>query len=252
MPKPLPSRPSLLACLLSLLLAGAPPAHAELPRLKVAVLDDAPPLGFRDSNGQLTGFSIGVMRALCAEMAVRCEFEVRRLEYLIDDLAAGHFDVAAIGLLSTPERRQRVLFSRPVYRSLTVLFSRAGAQPGQPGVRLSVFKGSAQERYVKAQGWDHVGAQTDREITEQLKAGVTQASIVPLMTSLNLRRDPAFLALGLQMHVLKVAELDNNAAFAISPRRPELKEPLDKALERIKMNATYDRINSQFLPFRVD
>lgn len=250
--KPLIFRPLPLACLLSLLLAVTAPAGADPTRLKVAVLDDAPPLGFRDSNGQLTGFSIGVMRALCAEMAAHCDFEVRRLEYLIDDLAAGHFDVAAIGLLSTPERRQRVLFSRPVYRSLTVLFSRSGAQPGQSDVRLSVFKGSAQERYVKAQGWDSIGAQTDREIIDQLKAGVTQACIVPLMTSLNLRQDPAFLKLDLQMSVLKVAELDNNAAFAISPRRPELKAPLDKALERIKTNATYDRINSQFLPFRVD
>ncbi|HEX6736101.1 MAG TPA: transporter substrate-binding domain-containing protein [Azonexus sp.] len=242
----------LLAGLLPLLLAGAAPAAAEPMRLKVAVLDDAPPLGFRDSSGQLTGFSIGVMRALCAEMAAKCDFEVRRLEHLIDDLAAGHFDVAAVGLLNTPERRQRIGFSRPVYRSLTVLFSRSGAQPGQPGVRLSVFKGSAQERYVKAQGWDYIGAQTDLEILEQLRAGVTQACIVPLMTSLNLQGNPDFLKLGVQMNVLKVAELDSNAAFGISPKRPELKAPLDKALEKIKLNASYDRINSQFLPFRVD
>lgn len=220
--------------------------------LKVAVLDDSPPLGYRDGNGQLTGFSISVMWALCAEMAMHCEFEVRRLEHLVDDLAAGHFDVAAIGLLNTPERRQRILFTKPVYRSLTLLFARPGVKTGQPGVRLSTFKGSAQERYIKAQGWDFVGAQTDVEIIEQLRAGVTQACIVPLMTSLNLQRSPKFLQLDLEMSVLKLPDLDTNASFGISPMRPELKMHLDRALERIKLNGTYDRINSQFLPFRVD
>ena len=220
--------------------------------LKVAVLDDSPPMGYRDGNGQLTGFSIAVMRALCSEMAMHCDFETRRLEHLVDDLASGHFDIAAIGLLNTPERRKRILFTRPVYRSLTVLFVRPGLKPGQPGVRLSIFKGSAQESYIKSQGWDFVGAQTDLEMIEQLRAGVTQACIVPLMTSLNLRRNPKFMQLDLEMSVLNHPELDTNASFGISPKRPELKEPLDRALDRIKVNGTYDRINSQFLPFRVD
>jgi ABC-type amino acid transport substrate-binding protein len=32
-----------------------------------------------------------------------------------------------------------------------------------------------------------------------------------------------------------------------NPRRADLKEPLDKALAKIKRNGTYDRINSTFL-----
>lgn len=65
---------------------------------------------------------------------------------------------------------------------------------------------------------------------------------------------------------LRVAVLDNSPPMAfrdasgelsgfslgIAPRRPELKEQIDAALERIKRNGTYDRINSQFLPFRVN
>jgi ABC-type amino acid transport substrate-binding protein len=31
-----------------------------------------------------------------------------------------------------------------------------------------------------------------------------------------------------------------------------LKEQIDAALDRIKRNGTYDRINSRFLPFRVN
>jgi ABC-type amino acid transport substrate-binding protein len=50
---------------------------------------------------------------------------------------------------------------------------------------------------------------------------------------------------------MRIPELAGDLAFGISPRRPELKEEIDAALDRIKRNGTYDRINSRFLPFRV-
>jgi ABC-type amino acid transport substrate-binding protein len=231
-------------------LIGAASAESQI--LKVAVLDDAPPLGYRDAAGKLTGFSVGIMQALCEEINVRCEFQATPFEHLLEDLAAGHFDVAAVGLLNTPERRQKVLFTRPVYRSQTLLFARQGMQPGQPGVRTSTFKGSAQERYIRRQGWDYIGAQTDDDIVEQIAAGVAQVCVVPLMTSLNLRKNRNFLKLGLEPIVFQVPELENNASFALAPQHLELKAALDRALDRIKVNGVYDRVNSKFLPFRVD
>lgn len=225
--------------------AGAAP-------LRVAVLDDAPPLGYRDAAGKLAGFSVSLMQALCAEMAAQCEFSPVKLEHLVDDLASGHFDVAAVGLLSTPERRRKIVFTKPVYRSLTLLFTRAGSKPGDRAVRISTFKGSAQERYIMDRGWHLIGAQTDEEMVEQLRAGVAQACVVPLMTGLNLQKNSNFLRLGLKPAVLQAAELESNASFAIAPQKGELKAALDKALENIKRNGVYDRINSIFLPFRVD
>lgn len=238
-----------LAFLLLSLVQGA---AAEPLTLRVGVLEDAPPLGFRDAKGRLTGFSISVMQAVCLEMQVKCEYVVTHLENLVDELAGGQFDVAAVGLLGTPERRQRILFTRPIYRSLTLLFARQGVVPGRPGSRLSTFRGSAQERYIKAQGWDYVGAASVDEMIAQLKAGVTHGCMVPLMTSLHLQRMPKFLQLDLQMSVVRTEELENNAAFGLAPQHAELKPAIDKAIERIKQNGVYDRINSQFLPFRVD
>ena len=55
----------------------------------------------------------------------------------------------------------------------------------------------------------------------------------------------------LQRARLRAPELGDDVSFGISPRRPELKHEINTALERIKRNGTYDRINSRFLPFRV-
>lgn len=226
-------------------------ARAELAPIRVAVLDDAPPMAYRDAAGNLTGFSYAIVKALCAEMNVTCDFQVTKLDYLVEDLALGNYDIAAIGLLNTPERRQKILFSQPFYRSISLWFAPPGIQPGSPGVRVSVFRGSVQERYVKAQGWESMSAQTDGQMIEQLSAGVVKAMIAPLMTSFNLQKNPQFLQLGLVPTVLRAPELEGNASFGISPKRAEIKEPLDKALENIRRNGTYDRLNTQFLPFRV-
>lgn len=242
----------LFCCLISALDAGGGAALAEDKRLLVAVLDNAPPQGYRDGTGQLTGFSTAVMRALCAEIKVDCEFQGVVLDSVIDDLAAGRFDVAAIGMLNTPDRRQKILFTRPVYRSQTLMFAKRGSQLGQAGLRLSTFRGSAHERYLRSQGWDAIGARDAGEIVRQLQAGVSQGVIVPLMSSLHLRHLPSFLELELEMSVLAIPGLDSDAAFGVAPQRAELKVQLDKALARIKRNGVFDQINSQFLPFRVE
>ncbi len=222
------------------------------PLLRVGVLDDAPPLSYRDAEGKLTGFSPAIARALCAEMGMECQFHAVRLDYLVDDLAADHFDFVAAGLLQTPERSRKVLFSKPVYRSITLWFAQPGVRPGQAGVRVSTFKGSAQETYARAKHWDTIAAQNYSQMHEQLAAGVAQAAIVPLMTSISLRENPQFAALGLESTVVQIPGLDVHARFAINPRRTELQQKLDRALDKIKLDGTYDHINSQFLPFRVE
>lgn len=236
--------------LVSLCLLIALPASAQT--IKVGVFDDAPPLAYRDDKGMLTGFTVAIAEALCAELKLRCELQVVRLETVIDDLAAGQIDVAAVGLLNTPERRKRIAFTKPVYRSTTLWFARPGVKLDAPGVRIAVFKGSAQERFAQAKGWQTVGAITDADIIDQLAAGVAQAGIAPLMSSFNLFRNPRFLKLGLSTQVFSTPELDTQASFGLNPRNLELKEALDRGLDTIKRNGVFDRINSQFLTLRVD
>lgn len=236
--------------LVSLCLLIALPASAQT--IKVGVFDDAPPLAYRDDKGSLTGFTVAIAEALCAELKLRCELQVVRLETVIDDLAAGQIDVAAVGLLNTPERRKRIAFTKPVYRSTTLWFARPGVKLDAPGVRIAVFKGSAQERFAQAKGWQTVGAITDADIIDQLAAGVAQAGIAPLMSSFNLFRNPRFLKLGLSTQVFSTPELDTQASFGLNPRNLELKEALDRGLDTIKRNGVFDRINSQFLTLRVD
>ncbi|QKV57933.1 MAG: transporter substrate-binding domain-containing protein [Dechloromonas sp.] len=96
-------------------MAGAVTAAEQA--LRVAVLENSPPMSYRDADGRLTGFSAEIIRAVCAEMQVRCELQPIVLERVLDALGSGEIDIAAVSLLDTPERRARILFATPYFRS---------------------------------------------------------------------------------------------------------------------------------------
>ncbi len=234
------------------LLAVSLAAGAADKPLRVAVLDNSVPMSFRDAKGELTGFTIGIIRAVCEELRVACTYKVITLDKVIDGLLADDFDIAAIGLLDTPERRAKVLLSKPFFRSRSIWFTRRGVAPGTPGARVAVVAGSAQEAYVRSRGWTTAPLKGNDQIGQVLQADQADAGLVPMPTAIALIQQPGFDKLGLMAQALDAPGLGGDGCFAISPRQAELKARVDAALDRIKRDGRYDRLNSQFLPFRID
>jgi len=226
--------------------------HAESATLRMAVLDDAPPMSYRDSQGRQTGFSHAIAEAVCEEMRVRCQFQVTTLSQVVDGLVNNRFDVAAMSLLGTPERRSKILFAEPYFRSFSLWFAQPGVPPGHGDVRVAVVDGSAQARYALQRQWRVVPVATNGQLGTVLKSGEAHAALMPMNTAMGLMADPDFQRLKLEPVVMHSPELGGDASFGINPRRSDLKTGVDEALARIKGNGRYDRINSQFLPFRVN
>ena len=220
--------------------------------LRVAVLENSPPMAYRDESGELTGFSIGVIQAICEEMRTKCLLQVITLDRTIDVLVSGEADIAAVSLLDTPERRRRIVFAKPYFRSVSLWFAKAGIAPGDAAASISVVSGSAQERFAQERGWRIHAVRSNAELLAPLSAGLANAAIVPMSSGLNLVKQPEMSKLGLTTTVMHEPELGGDASFGIAPRRAELKEEIDAALDRIKRNGAYDRINSRFLPFRIN
>jgi ABC-type amino acid transport substrate-binding protein len=208
-------------------------------------------MSYRDASGKLTGFSAEIIRAICEEMNTRCEFQVSTLDRVIESLVQDEIDIAAVSLLDTPERRSKILFAKPYFRSISLWFASPGILPGHPNIRVAAVKGSAQERYAVQQNWLIVGVPTNGQLLEPLLAGVAQAAIMPMSTAFNFQKNKSFQQLKLESTVMQVPELTGQASCGVNPRKPELKQSVDEALERIKRNGVYDRINTQFLPFRI-
>ena len=237
----------LFVALASLMLA--PLTHAAERVLRVAVLNHSPPMSYTDETGALTGFNVEIMRALCDVMAVRCMPVPVSLDRVVDAVAEGEFDFAAVSLLATPERRARVLMSKPYYRSLSVWFARPGVVPG--GALAGVVRGGVQARYIQARGWRSVALDTHAEVITALVQGKIEAALLPMSTAVALQQDPRMSAQGLASTVVQDPELAGDAALGVNPRDRALLDKLNDAIDEIKRDGRFDRINTRFIPFRL-
>lgn len=240
---------SFLLCIFFTLGVGAEGGRPV--ELRFVVPDDAAPMAYREKSGHLTGFSVEIARALCTELQASCVFDVVAPSEVLGRLLQGKADIAASGVFETPEQRSKSLQASPYYRSFSLWLGPADVQPGRKGLRVVVMYGSIQEDYARRQGWEIRSVRSSGELTRSLVAGEAQAALVPMIGALQMQKNEAFRRLGMAPTVLRAPELGGDISFGISPARPQLKAEINTALERIKRNGTYDRINSRFLPFRV-
>ncbi len=239
-----------VALLLALLACSGLAAAADRP-YRVAVIGNSPPMSYVGENGALTGFNVAIAEALCETLKRRCELQMVPLEKVVDTVAAGEVDFAAVSLLATPERREKVLMSRPYYRSTSLWLAAPGMKPGAPGTVVAAVRGSAQADHVERQGWKARFAESHAGLATLLAEGTANAAVVPMPTALGLMDNPALQAIGLRPTVLDDPLLGGEVCISIDPQQPGLKTRIDAAIDRIKRDGRYDRINTRFLPFRL-
>ncbi len=99
---------------------GLTPAQAQdsLPDLGGQALtigsDTAyPPFEFVDEAGEIVGFDVDMLNAICAKINCTATFETAGFDGIFAALAAGEFDAVASAVTITEERAEIVAFTRP-------------------------------------------------------------------------------------------------------------------------------------------
>lgn len=220
--------------------------------LRVAVVGNAAPMSYVGEGGQLTGFNVELARALCETLEARCEFRQHPLQEVVDVVAKDQVDFAVVSLLVTPERRSKVLFTKPIYRSISVWLSAkpfsAGAVPEQA---VAVVQGSIQQTYGQTRQWPLTVLNTHTEVAEAVATGQVKAALLPMTTGMNVIRDRRFGSTGFSYQLIGEPALSGEVAISVSPHQPRLLEQLNNGLDKIKRDGRFDRINTEFLPFRL-
>src|SRR5438128_384976 len=141
---------AVLFCLLSPLIG----AHAE-ERLRIITSGDYPPFVYTDPSGVLAGFEIDFANAVCAVLAMRCEFTDLPFEEAIPALVARRGDAIVASMSITEERKKLIAFSDRYYRTPIQFVAAAGfnrpvTPDGLAGLKIGVIRGSTSEAYLRA------------------------------------------------------------------------------------------------------
>jgi polar amino acid transport system substrate-binding protein len=128
--------------------------------MKVGIAGEAP-YGYTDNNGNVTGESVEVGRAVLRNLGIP-NLQATQVEFgsLIPALNARQFDMVTAGMFITPQRCASAAFSVPDYTAPTAFLVPAG-NPDQiatfddiknKNLRLAVLSGAVEQDYAKKSG----------------------------------------------------------------------------------------------------
>ena len=233
------------------------PAHAAA--LRVAVDGTYPPMAYTDESGRLAGFDVDIARALCAEMKAECDIRHVVFEDIVPGVADGAYDMAVAGLGVTPEREAVVAFTDKYYRSHTVFVERAGAPSLRDvvdlrGKKVGAQAGTMQEDYLRTHFTGKADILTRKnfeEVFEDLRQGRVDMIMVdglPAYAFLKTSEGAGLEVVGEPVHSDSLAAPSH---IIVSKARPQLRESVNAAIQAIRRNGEYARINRKYFDFSV-
>ena len=116
-----------------------------------------PPIQFKDSSGNPTGYQMELTIAMMQDLGVTPEWVEIPFGQLFAGLVAGKFDMMGISATILPSRALKGLFANfPVFYESIVVLLKAGStisdqsQLNKSGVKIAILQGSSQEFSSKA------------------------------------------------------------------------------------------------------
>ena len=113
--------------LVAFLAAGMGSAYAAEGELSIGTEGAYPPFNNLEADGSLTGFDIDIAKALCEEMKATCEFVTQDWDGIIPALQAKKFDFMIASMFITPERAEKVAFTKSYYKAPMTHIAQKGA-----------------------------------------------------------------------------------------------------------------------------
>ena len=238
----------LLFCSLLLLLTSGS-VLAE--KIRIGTEGAYPPFNMIDQDGQVAGFDVDIAKALCTKMDTECVFVTQDWDGIIPGLLARKYAAVVASMSITEERKKAVDFSDRYYSNSLAMIAKSGTNIDP--TQLQGKSVGAQRATIAA---DHANAIEGANVKlydtqENAYLDLNSGRIDVLMTDrlpgydwLNSEQGKGFEFIG--------DAIDIGDQIGIAVRKGDkLRERLNKAIEEIRADGTYQRINAKYFPFSI-
>ncbi len=243
---------------LALLLAAGGAQAAE--KLRIGVEGAYPPFSWKESDGSLKGFDIEIAEALCKEMKRECELVEQDWDGMIPALLARKFDAIVASMSITPERKKRVDFTDKYYNTPAKFVARKGSdlkisKAGLKGKRIGLQRGTTHQCYMEKMYPDAelVLYASQEEVFQDLAIGRIDANFSDSIAADDgfLKTDAGkdFAFVGGDQHDPECH--GEGAGIAVRKQDKELRKEFNDAIEAIRKNGVYQKINAKYFEFDI-
>lgn len=242
-----------LAAMLALL---APRGGFAADTLIIGTEGDYAPFSYIDEDGILGGFDVDMAEALCAAMQARCDVVAIPWGDLIPALNDRRIDAIIASMSITEERKQLVAFTNRYYRTPMQFIARKGANIDVSpehlrGKRVAVEAQTTAHKYLQNLG--DIGMEmriyaTQSEANGALMRGDADLLIADSLVMWALTKTPegeAFEFVGAPIYA------DEGIGIAVRHGDEQLLQAFNRAILRVRIDGTYDKINARYFPFSI-
>lgn len=231
------------------LLAGCGGQSKTEKVLRVGSETTFPPMEFSE-DGKYVGFDVDLSNALAKEMGYdKMEFVSMGFDALIPAIQGKQIDMIAAGLVITPARKEKVLFSDPYYESGLVMVVRKdynevntvedlanktiGAQVGTTGATLGKEKPGTTVKELDT---------INQLFLELQNKGIDVVILDKPVAQYFIKQGS-----GNDFKVVGDMVKNSSIALAFNSDNKDLQEKANAALKKLHENGTYDKIYSKWL-----
>ncbi len=213
--------------------------------LRIGTNADFAPFEFQDVNGkEYEGFDMDLIRAVAKEMGCKADIQNINFDGLIPALESGNLDLIISGMTINDERKQKVSFSDPYYKSgLTIIVKKDNTSIKKfsdlSGKKVAVQIGTTSAKEVrKIKGVDVKELNSSADTFMELKAGGVDAVVNDRPVN------DYYIAKSGVKDVRALDELltSEDYGIAMSKKNPELTNKVNAALKKLRDNGEYDKI----------
>lgn len=251
-----------LACTLTVLaltsnLAGA----KDWKKIRIGVEGAYPPFSSVTSDGKLVGFDIDIAKALCKEIGAKCTLVQQDWDGIIPALLARKYDAIIASMSITEERKKKVAFTHKYYNTPAKFAHKKGSgieitKAGLKGKTVGVQRATTHDNFVTAKFGKDVNIK--RYATQDEAYLDAVAGRIDLLLADSVAMDDGFLGTdkGKDWEFVgpgytEVKYFGEGAGIAIRKGDKDLVEKFNKAIEAIRANSTYQKINAKYFAFDV-
>jgi len=245
-----------LATLILVLLTAAPALGDEEARqiLRVGVDPSYPPFSEIDDADRLIGFDIDIALALCAHMKTECAFVRQDWEGLIPALRAGSFDTIVSSMSITEKRRRLVAFTERYYSSGVRFVARKGSgfdPEDTSGRTVGAMRATIASDWLEDNRSNFAGIELYADqgaLDRALIEGRVDAAFGDALGFWEWLESPEGADFA---YAGEPYRLDEGIGIAVRKEDDALRRRLNRAIQAILADGTYETINARYFPFGI-
>ena len=233
----------------------------EWKKVRIGVEGAYPPFSYVTPDGQLAGFDIDIAKAIVEAMGAEVELVAQDWDGIIPALLAKKYDAIVASMSITEERKKKVAFSNKYYHTPAKFICKKGlmetfSKEAMKGKSVGVQRATIHDRYLTDNYGSDVNIKrygTQDEAYLDLVAGRVDMLLADSVALLDgfLKKPEGQDYRFIGPDLTDPRWFGPGAGVACRKDDPDLVEKINAAIDKIRANGTYKKIQDKYFDFDV-